>query len=170
MKLIRRVRRRRRDIATLKGILEGAEKHASGRGDERVGAEHMLLAALDLPEDTAHQAFVAVGADSAEFAGAISAQHAQALDDVGVSPGLDPETTSAPVKRVSTFDATFEAAIQAAYRAHEKGGSLCGAHIVAGVCAVEHGVAARAFDAMGVSREQLSEAAVATAASRDDDL
>lgn len=160
MKLIERLRQRRTDIATLKNLLEAAEEQAVRRGDGRVGAEHLLLAAFDLVgDDSARAAFAAVNLDASDFLSAIEQQHRDALGSVGMSSSPELGNSAAPKKAFGSHDASFEAAVQGTYKAHGRGGALRGAHVVEGVCSVEHGVAARAIAAMGTSRDELAAAA-----------
>jgi ClpA/ClpB-like protein len=57
------------------------------------GAEHLLLAALELPDGTARRAFERVGADPNALRQAIEEQHAEALCAVGIDAGPGAEGT-----------------------------------------------------------------------------
>ena len=77
-----------RDARTIKQLLEGAEAEATRAGEPQPGAEHLLLAALDLPDGSARRAFAAAGADPDALRDAIAAQRhgtaARALAALGV--------------------------------------------------------------------------------------
>ncbi|MBJ7457247.1 MAG: peptidase, partial [Thermoleophilia bacterium] len=73
-------------IQTLSALLRSAEADALATGEELPGAEHLLLAALDLEDGTARRAFTAVGADAAGLRDAIAGQHADALRAIGIDP------------------------------------------------------------------------------------
>lgn len=162
MGLISKIRARRRDMGTITTLLRGAERHAVGRGEELLGAHHLLLSALDLPDDSAARAFARVGANPAAFASALEDQHPDALRRIGVgAPEADAETGRRPGTFMSG-DATLEAALQETYALHAPSDAeLSGAHVVAGVASVQLGTASRALAAMGVSLEGLKRAALA---------
>jgi hypothetical protein len=48
-----RLRHRLRGVGTLKTLCEAAEQHARRAGQDQPGAEHFVLAALDLPDGSA---------------------------------------------------------------------------------------------------------------------
>ncbi|MGH6647625.1 hypothetical protein [Aquabacterium sp.] len=49
MSFIHRLKQRVRDMGTIKSLCLGAEEHAQQDGQDKPGAEHFLLSALDLP-------------------------------------------------------------------------------------------------------------------------
>lgn len=57
-----RIRSKLNDMNTIKLLCEGAEAHALQDQQREPGAEHFLLAALDLPDGTARLAFEKAGA------------------------------------------------------------------------------------------------------------
>lgn len=169
MGLISTIRSRRRDVGTITALLRGAERHAVGRGEELLGAHHLLLSALDLPDGSAARAFARAGADPAAFATALEDQHADALRHAGVDA---PEAVAETGRRPGTFmsgDATLEAALRETYAGHAPSDTaLSGAHVVAGVASVELGTASRALAAMGVALDDLRQAALAEVEDRAD--
>ena len=151
------------EFRTIRALLEGAERLARDSGEELPGAEHLLLSAMDLPDGTARRAFERLGADPRGLPAAIAAQHAAALRAVGVD-GDRVATLHEPVPPARrTFNATPSA--QAAFRravelsATPRPRRLLGAHVVAAICEMEHGSAARAVRRMGIERELLAAAA-----------
>lgn len=67
------------DIKTMSTLFPAAERAALAMGESEPGAEHLILAALDLPDGSAARAFERVGADPLGFREAVAAQHEQAL-------------------------------------------------------------------------------------------
>jgi ATP-dependent Clp protease ATP-binding subunit ClpA len=161
-----------RDARVIKTLLEAAEAEAERAGEREPGAEHLLLAALDLPEGSARRAFAAVGADPDGLRAAIAGRHADALRAIGIEPPDDDDLDAAvaaapPRRRPAAFKSTAPA--RAAFqRAAElsrsvKGMRFTGAHVVAAVAEQHRGTAARALTAMGIDRAALAAAARAEA-------
>ena len=155
-----------RDIRTINKLLGGAEAEAQRKGESLPGAEHLLLAALALPEGSARRAFERVGADPDRLADAIAAQHADALRAIGIQAPEDSALDAAPgdaatAPGVYRSNASARSAFQAASAlAQSKPSSpLAGAHVVAAVAEMEHGTVVRALRVMGVDRAALVAAA-----------
>ena len=155
-----------RDVRTIKRLLTGAEAEARQAGESVPGAEHLLLAALALPDGSARRAFERLGADPNQLRAAIAAAHAEALRAVGIEPpnedALDAEAgqdTKGPTG-VFRSNASAQSAFRAAGQlARSEKSQLVGAHIVAAVAEMEHGTAARALTVMGIDRATLAAAA-----------
>ena len=161
-----RLSRALHDIGTVKKLLTGAEDEAHRAGDTLPGAEHLLLSALALPDGSARRAFERVGADPEQFRGAIGAAHADALRGVGILAADDTSVapaagTVAPAAGVFRGNASLDQAFQAAVALSKatKPARLLGAHVVAAVCRLEHGTAARALTTLGIDRTALGAAA-----------
>lgn len=161
--MFNRIKMRFENMGTIKALCEQAEEHARQDRQKEPGAEHFLLAALDLPDGTARRAFAAVGADADGVRAAIAKQYADALNRLGLPEALAVHAVEdgPPPSRRAVFDAapSGKAVMQAL--ADGRGGHdpLSGAHVVAVVAAMPHGVAARALRAMGVDAETLQAAA-----------
>lgn len=159
MKLPRAVQ----DMRTIKTLLTGAEAEAQRAGDSLPGPEHLLLAAFDLPDGTARQAFERAGADPAAFRAAVDAAHRQALQgiDVQVADGGEPLPEVAPPGGLYRLTApgqeVFQAAVQLAKA--EQRSPLRGAHVVAAVSHQERGTIARALKTLHLDRGALIAAA-----------
>lgn len=157
-------------MGTIKTLCETAEAHALQDRQQQPGAEHFLLAALDLQDGTARLAFQKIGADPERLKQAIENQYAAALNSLGlcVAPAMDADEASP--KRVGT--GPYQAApsgqgvMQALADSRHGHAPLLGAHIVAIVAAMPHGVAARALCGMGVDAARLRTAAEDIARSR----
>jgi len=74
------------DMRTIKRLLTDAERIAREMGEEEPGAEHLLLAAIGLPDGTASRALAAVGADGDDVRASLKQEQAAALVSVGVPP------------------------------------------------------------------------------------
>jgi ATP-dependent Clp protease ATP-binding subunit ClpA len=150
------------EFRTIRELLEGAERLAQQSGDAQPGAEHLLLSALSLPDGTARRAFERLGANPDDLQSAIAAQHADALQAVGIELGAGESVAPAPEARgvyLSTPSAqtAFRRAVELSK--HPKPRRLLGAHVVAAVAEIERGTAARALRRMGVDREKLAASA-----------
>lgn len=160
-----RLTRAAQDLRTVKELLTTAEAAARRAGDALPGAEHLLVSALELPDGSARRSFARVGADPDKLVGAISATHAEALRGVGIVTGHGVEapasSTEAPVTGALRTNASAQQAFQIAVKMSKetKPARLLGAHVVAAVCQLEHGTAARALAVLGIDRAALGAAA-----------
>lgn len=151
-----------KDVRTIKALLGDAERKALDGGEERAGAEHLLLAALDLPDGTARRAFERAGGDPDRLPDAIRAVHAGALAGVGIA-APDEDALAVPAPPAPTGPMRTGASCQAAFqRATElsRPGHLLGAHVVAAVAEQEEGTAPRAIRELGLDRDALRAAAL----------
>lgn len=156
------IKARFNDMGTIRTLCARAEHHARQEGQGEPGAEHFLLAALDLPEDTAQRAFRAVGADAAGLPAAIERQYAEGLKMLGLDPALAASLAPPSPPARNLFDAAPSGQEVMRILAEQRAGHrpLLGAHVVAVVAGMQHGVAARALRLMGVDSEALRAAAV----------
>ncbi len=151
------------EYRTIRALLGGAERLAHEAGDAEPGAEHLLLAALALPDGTARRAFERLGADPDRLPAAIEAQHVDALRAVGIDPGDAARVESpmpaapGPYRSSPSAQVAFRRAVElSAVPAPRR---LQGAHVVAAVAEVEHGTVPRALRRMGIEPARLGEAA-----------
>ena len=79
-------KRRWRDTGTLQTLFVSAERHANQDGQTEPGAEHLVMAALEMQDGTARKAFQRVGANLTMFSEAIAQQHVEALRAIGIEP------------------------------------------------------------------------------------
>jgi ATP-dependent Clp protease ATP-binding subunit ClpA len=160
-----RLRHRLRDAGTLKTLCEAAEQHARRAGQDQPGAEHFVLAALDLPDGSARRAFGRLHADAGAFAAAIEAQHREALAAVGLAPHAWPEppaaASGAPAAGLYRAQPSGQALMQALATHRERAGDipLIGAHVLAAAAEPAQGITARTLRAMGVDAAALRAAA-----------
>lgn len=163
-----RIKARFNDIGTIGTLCTGAERHALRDEQREPGAEHFLLAALDLPDGTARRAFEEVGADPAMLKDAIARQYGDALAAIGLDIGSPPAASGGPeplAARPGAYNASpsGQEVMQALAANRSQHAPLLGAHVVAIVAAMPHGVAVRALRAMGVDPDLLRSAAEAVA-------
>lgn len=159
-----RLRQRLRDAGTLKSLCEAAEAHARRAGETQPGAEHFVLAALDLPDGSARRAFGRLGVDGSSFAVAIEAQHREALAAIGLGPQAwpdpPPHAPGAPATGLYRAQPSGQALLQAlAARQRADDGPLRGADVLAAAAQAEQGITARALRSMGIAAAALRDAA-----------
>ncbi len=160
------LRRRIEAMKSIKDLLSGAEDIARREGSAQPAAEHLLLAALDLPDGTARAALARVGVSAEALGAAIRAQHGAALESVGVIVDQDAIAASLPEPGPATGVYRSEASARdlfqrAASDARAGGGRLVGAHVVRAAATLERGTVARTLQHLGVDREALLAAATA---------
>jgi hypothetical protein len=168
------LRHKVRDIGTITQLSSAAERIARSHGVSSPGSEHFVLAALDLKDGTAQQAFGRLNLTRDAFNAAIGAQFAAALRHAGVhadpagpgepgAPRSRPEAGPAP--KVYTAGASGQALMQrlAASRGARAGRPLLGADVLLAASEEVLSSTARAFRHLGVLPEQLRAAAVEAA-------
>lgn len=166
-----KARARLADVATIERLLEGAERIALERGAPRPAAEHLVLAALELPDGTAQRTLERLGRTPGAFAAALDDQEGDDLRHVGVDAPREaidarlpsPVTPTGPYRSEPSAQQLFQLAGGDA-RGH--GEPLAGAHVLRAAAGLEHGVVARALRRMDVDREQLHAVATAELARR----
>ncbi|PRY65444.1 ClpA/ClpB-like protein [Glaciihabitans tibetensis] len=159
------------DIRTMNALFTAAENAATELGDEQPGAEHLLLAALDLDDASARAAFDAVNVTPDEVRSALVQVHAAALRAVGIeaatvdqlgSPGSSRPLTG-PYRSTGSAQDLFQGARRLS--ASDKPSLLRAGHIVIVAAEAEYGTVARLIDLLEIDRAHLTEAARAAIAS-----
>lgn len=149
-----------RDMRTIKQLCEAAEAHSLSDHQRKPGAEHFLLAALDLSDGTAQLAFKSVGADPATLNQAIEQQYRMALQSIGLSVEQGVEALPQEEKSgVYDSAASGQEVMQVLASKRRDHAPLLGAHVVAIVAAMPSGVAARALRTMNIDPNALRAAA-----------
>ncbi len=146
------------DMATVRALLEAAERESAAMGEADPGAEHVVLAALSLPDHTAADALAELGVDAARLREAIDQVHAEALTTVGISESPTPIPLPTPTNRGvyrskgSTRDLlTATAEARKALRAKR----FTSAHVLIGASALEHGTLPKALHRLGIDAATL---------------
>ena len=170
-RLCKAVRQRLRDAGTLKQLCFRAESLANAEGQREPGAQHFVLAALELPDGTARQAFTTLDVTPAQFRAAIAAQYRSALAHVGIHADvideLDDDGPSLPTARgpyrtqpsAQALMAVLTREVMKPAQARDATTPLLSAHVLLAAGAAKRGVNARAFAALGVTLESLVTAA-----------
>jgi ATP-dependent Clp protease ATP-binding subunit ClpA len=165
-----RIKSKLRDMGTIRQLCEIAEAHALQDRQQEPGAEHFLLAALDLEDGTARLAFQRTGANPEGLKRAIEHQYEAALHSVGiaVAPAANSDDVAPERSALGPYEAapSGQEVMQALADSRQRHEPLLGAHIVAIVAAMPHGVAARALRIMGIDAAELRTAAEEVARSR----
>ena len=150
-----------RQMRAIKQLLTDAEREARSMGDAEPGAEHLLLAAIDLPDGTAGRVLAGFDVDADRLRQAIVDHHAAALASVGIdAPDLrtaspiEPANGSGPYRSTASAREAFQAAAAMARRDR----ALLGAHVVAAVAEMEHGTTAGVLRTLGIDRTALAAA------------
>lgn len=153
-------------MKTIARLLTQAEEVARNGGAERPGAEHLVIAALQLPDGTAARTLERLGSSAADFSAALVAQEADDLARIGVQAASDridselpqPSDPGGVYRTEPSAQQLFQTAGDDARRC---GGALVGAHVLRAAAALEHGSTARALRRMGIDRIELHAAASA---------
>ncbi|MEH3053542.1 MAG: Clp protease N-terminal domain-containing protein [Patulibacter minatonensis] len=141
----------------IREIVERAEAYSHQLGDDKIHAEHLLLAALDLPGGAARRAFERAGADPAAAADAVRWTHATALRKVGVEPVpeaalTDPlDISSTRTLRGQFGESGKQVFTLAAAKAKLTRTRAVDLHILDAVGDLREGTAARALRELGVA-------------------
>lgn len=165
-KIIQSFRNSLRNISTIKSLCLGAEQIANAEGQKQPGAEHFILAALDLPDGTARRAFERIQIDPGSFRVAINQQYQDALRNMGIDlqQGNAISDTTVPMPSGTGLYKTQPSAqtLMQHVTRQLKGSNvplLLGAHVLIAATHTQYGVAIRAFQSMGVDPIKLTEAA-----------
>jgi ATP-dependent Clp protease ATP-binding subunit ClpA len=145
------------DMGAMRALLEAAERESAAMGEPEPGAEHVVLAALGLPDGTAAAALAEHGVDAAGLRAAIEAVHTSALAGLAVPPpsasaGSVPTGRGLYRSKGSTRD-LLDATAQARRRLRSP--RFVSAHVLVGACEFEQGTLASALAQLGVTRDAL---------------
>lgn len=138
-----------KDVRLITLLLSAAESEARASGDSEPGAEHLLIAALELEDDSAR---VGLDRSADEVRLALKKVHAASLQSVGIAVSTSP-TKLSPVRGLyrssgSTQD-TFRRAKVLARRSHT---GLRTAHVLIAAAEREHGTIPLVLNGLGVDR------------------
>ncbi len=164
--MFRKLKTRATAMKTIAALLTQAEEIARSGGAERPAAEHLVIAALQLPDGTAARTLERLGSSAADFSAELAAQEADDLERIGVHADSDRIDSELPQPSepggVYRTEPSAQQLFQAAGDdARQGGGVLVGAHVLRAAAALEHGPTARAFRRMGIDRTELHAAASA---------
>ncbi|MGB3336788.1 MAG: Clp protease N-terminal domain-containing protein [Devosia sp.] len=150
-----------KDMGMIKTLCEAAERIANAEHQAAPGAEHFVLAALELPDSSAARVFAKLGISADSFREALREVHRAALKAAGVGAdeivGSERDVPPLPSPQgIYNAAPSGEAVLRglAALRKRGVSGPLAGAHVLDVVSAMQHGTTARAFQLLG--RDQAS--------------
>lgn len=158
-----RLLQRFRDMKTIGQLISGADKQANQLGEEKPGAEHFVLSALNLNDGSAKRVFAKLGIDGKQFQEAVQSQYKEALQNVGIDQdalNIEPEAVAAQ-QGVQRSQPSGQALMKALYALKQKDKTrpLLGAHVISVAAAIEYGVVPRAFNILGIERDKLGQIA-----------
>jgi len=150
-----KLRRARADLATMNALFPAAERIARDDVIEQPGAEHLLLAAIDLDDDIARDALAGFDVDAAELRAAIVAQHDEALRAIGVVADDNAITAALPAsgeprgpyRSQGSLQTAFQQAVELAKRDKT---ALNSGHILLAVTDAQHGTVGRALQHLDI--------------------
>ena len=156
-----------RDMDRLTRLFNEAERIANAEGQAEPGAEHMVMAALTSPDDeSARRALAQQGATPEAFSAAVQQQYANALKSIGIEAPLVEQQdliASPPVRKRGFYKATesMHDLLDAMTTNKEftSKTAFSAAEILLGATRPKFGVVARAFDLLGIDRDDLASAA-----------
>lgn len=157
--MFKRIRSKLDDMGTIKRLCERAEAHALHDQQREPGAEHFLLAALDLPDGTARLAFERAGAEPDALKAAIERQYGDALQSIGLTADALPDMPVSAHSGAYHAAPSGQAVMQELAEARRDHAPLLGAHVVSIVAGLPQGVAPRALRALGVDPASLKSSA-----------
>lgn len=157
-----KLRRARADLATMHVLLPAAERMARAEGIDEPGAEHLLLAALDLDDGIARRALGRFHLEPADVRAGIVGHHEEALRAVGVIADDNAITAALPdggrARGLYRAQASARQAFQQAVAlAGRERAAVTSGHLLLAVTEPEHGTVARVLEHLGVDRDQLRE-------------
>jgi ATP-dependent Clp protease ATP-binding subunit ClpA len=161
------LRNKIKDTRTIAALCTEAERIAGTDGCEAPGSEHFVLAALAMPDGTARHALARLGATPQSFEEAIRAQFAVALGHIGMDAPAGGDLAGPRVARPPAPSRVYRAApsgqslVQrlSATAAGRKDRSLLAADVLLAAAQQQYSIAARAFGVLGITPQQLVEAA-----------
>jgi ATP-dependent Clp protease ATP-binding subunit ClpA len=150
-----KLRRARADIATMNALFPAAEHIARDDGIEQPGAEHLLLASLDLDDGIANSALSAFDVSSAEIRAAIVGQHEEALHKIGVVADDNAIAAALPASGESTGAYRAQGSLQTAFQqavalAKRDKAALNSGYLLLAIIDAEHGTVVRTLRHLGV--------------------
>jgi ATP-dependent Clp protease ATP-binding subunit ClpA len=153
---IRNIKSKIQDMKTISKLCLGAEKYANEYGEEKPGAEHFMLASLDLQDGSARRVFERLEINPDAINQAIKDQHSNALASIGI---VD-ETIKLDVKSAVTLKPNMKlydtkpsgkTVMQKIYQNNKaRNTRLIGAHVIEVILSMEYGIAVRALQTMGI--------------------
>ena len=154
------LRQRARDMAGIAALCRAAEAVARADGVSEPAAEHFLLAALEMEDESAARAWAALGQNGETLRAAIEGQYADALASVGVDAANAPGEALADTPPPGLFQASGSGqALLQAMAAKARPTPFRSVEVLAAAATLRHGVLPRALRRLGITPEQFAAAA-----------
>ena len=158
--MFNKLRRARADLSTMNSLFPSAERIARDDGIDQPGAEHLLLAALDLEDGIAKTAMNTLQLDPTELRAAIVGQHEEALRTIGVIADENAIAASLPAsgqprglyRTQGSMQTAFQHAVALAKRDKAP---LNSGYLLLALTDADHGSVARSLEHLGVDRATL---------------
>ena len=149
----------RQDLRTMNQLLPAAERLAHEQGSSTPGAEHLVAAALDLPDRIAADLFAEHGLDRDRWLEAVRQEHQRTLAGLGIDVDLSelaaaqpPPRAAGPLRSQESLREVFGRAVD-----HAKGRrrALHSGDVLAGALHATDGTVARTVRSLGLDRDAL---------------
>lgn len=151
-----RLKQNFQDMGTIKTLCEAAERIANAEQQKAPGAEHFVLAALELPDGSAVRVFAKLGVSAGSFQEALREVHRAALAAAGVSEAQirESEQSVPPLPQAGDIyraAPSGQAVLKglAALRKRGVAGPLIGVYVLEVAAAMQHSTTLRAFRMLG---------------------
>ena len=164
LSLIYNIKQKIHDMKTISKLCQGAETHAILHGKEKPGAEHFMLSAFDLPDNTARNIFNRLNIDPSEINEVIKMQNIDALNCIGINQSavdskLEPSETVRSNLKLYNAQPSGQLLMQKLYQRNKKRKTaLIGAHVLEIIASMEHSIISQALGAMGIDSTDLQKA------------
>lgn len=160
--MLAKIKLRLKDMHTLRQLFLKAEVCARAEGVTEPGSEHLVMAALTLPDQTAQRAFHRLGVNPLRFTSAVTQQYADALTRIGVNVGTHlmsdplPNTADGPFKSKPSAQSLIKKLAQE--KPFGASQPLLGADVVLAALANDIGTVGRALAVLRIAPRHLAEA------------
>ena len=161
---IRNIKTKIQDMKTISALCLSAEKYANQYGEDKPGAEHFMLAALDLPDGSARKVFETLNINPDAINQAIKEQHNEALTSLGVTHQAikdDIESSETVKPKTNLYDTkpSGQTVMKKIYENNKaRKTKLIGAHVIEVISSMEYGISVRALQTMGIELSALKKA------------
>ncbi len=155
--MIKQIKQRARNMRVVSQLMTTSEQYANAMGEQEAGAEHLVLAAFDLPDGTARKAFEQAGGDPEAYMGAIDKQYRDALTTAGIQTPKNNSDDLIEKKFFPRAKPSFTNVVRdmAKHSNFWKAKPLVGAAVIASVARQERGVAIRALRTLEIDPHRL---------------
>ncbi len=155
-----KLRRARADLGSMNALFLSAERIARADGIDQPGAEHLMLAALELDDGIAQAAMKACRVDADDLRAAIDDQHEEALRTIGVIADDNAIAASLPKGEQPRGPYQAQGSLQTAFQnavalSKRDKAPLNSGYLLLAITDADHGTVARSFEHLGVDRSSL---------------